>query len=218
VSIGIAAGAMFAVFLFLTYYLQCIRGYSPITTGLAFLPLTAAVMITAVVGMTKLQGRFGPRPLAVGGMLSGAAGMLILSRLGVNATYASDILPALIVMGVGLGLVFSTTISNGTLGVQPSDAGVASATVTACQQIGGSVGTGTAFDDRGKRRHELRRRPAPQRGADRARGGPWIHDRVRVGGRHLRPRRGDRCGAVHGPSCRGAVGGDRARALISGLV
>jgi EmrB/QacA subfamily drug resistance transporter len=141
VSIGIGAGALFAVFLFLTYYLQSTRGYSPITTGLVFLPMTGAVMITAVVGMTKLQGRFGPRPLATGGMALGAAGMLLLTGIGVHASYATDILPALIVMGVGIGLVFSTAISNATLGVQASDAGVASATVTASQQVGGSIGT-----------------------------------------------------------------------------
>jgi EmrB/QacA subfamily drug resistance transporter len=140
-SVGISGAAIFAVFLFLTYYLQQNLGYSPVTTGLAFLPMTAVVMISAAIATTKLRDRVGPRPLVTVGMTFGAAGMLYLTRLGVHASYASDILPALIVMGAGLGLVMSTSMNNATLGVEHSDAGVASATVNASQQIGGSIGT-----------------------------------------------------------------------------
>jgi MFS family permease len=107
----------------------------------AFLPLTGAAMITSIVGMTRRQGRFGPRPLVVAGMACGAIGMLILTRLDIHARYATLILPATLVMGVGVGLVFSTALSNATLGVVPSDTGVASAAVTASQQVGGSIGT-----------------------------------------------------------------------------
>ncbi len=139
-SIGIAGGAIFAVILFLTYYLQQTRGHSPITTGLAFLPMTVTIMSAAIVGLTKLQKRFGPRPLIATGMTLGAAGALYLTQIRVNSTYAGEILPALIVIGAGLGLVFSTAISNATLGVEPSDSGVASATVNASQQVGGSLG------------------------------------------------------------------------------
>jgi EmrB/QacA subfamily drug resistance transporter len=139
-SIACTTSAMFSVFLFLTYYLQRTLGYSPIKTGLAFLPLTITVMVTAVVGLTKLQGRFGARLLAVTGMLMGATGMLVLTGLGVHSSYATAIRPPMVILGVGMGLVFSTAISNGTLGVQPADAGVASATVSASQQIGGSIG------------------------------------------------------------------------------
>ena len=140
-SIAISIGAIFAVFLFLTYYLQQTRGLSPITTGIAFLPMTLAIMSSAVLGLTRLQVRFGPRPLVVLGMTLGALGMLDLTRIGVASSYALDILPALVVLGVGLGLVISTSISNATLGVEDDDAGVASATVNASQQIGGSLGT-----------------------------------------------------------------------------
>jgi EmrB/QacA subfamily drug resistance transporter len=140
-SIGIAGAAIFAVFLFLTYYLQQVRGYTPIRTGVAFLPIAAAVMLSAVIANNKLRPRLGPRPLAVTGMLLGGAGMLYLTRLSVDSSYATDILPALIVLGIGLGLVFSTSINSATLGVQSADAGVASATVSASQQIGGSLGT-----------------------------------------------------------------------------
>jgi EmrB/QacA subfamily drug resistance transporter len=140
-SIGIGGAAILALLLFLTYYLQQGRGYSPVTTGLAFLPMAASVMATAMIATNKLRARFGPRPLVVIGMLLGGGGMLYLTRLGVASSYASAILPALVMLGVGFGLVISTSINSATLGVEPADAGVASATVSASQQIGGSLGT-----------------------------------------------------------------------------
>ena len=141
ISMGLAAVAMFGVFPFLTYYLQVNRGYSPVTTGLAFLPMTVIVMVTAIVATTRLRSRFGPRPLVVAGMALGAAAMLILRGITMDSSYAGHILPALMIMGIGLGLVFSTVMNNATLGVKPADAGVASATVNAAQQVGASLGT-----------------------------------------------------------------------------
>ncbi|MHB8689642.1 MAG: MFS transporter [Solirubrobacteraceae bacterium] len=140
-AIGISGSAMFGVFLFLTFYMQQTRGYSPITTGLAFVPMTAIIMVTAVISTTKLSGRFGPRALVVTGMLLGAAAMANLTQLGMTSSFLTMILPSLLLMGVGMGLVFSSAMYGATLGVRPSDAGVASATVTASQQVGGSVGT-----------------------------------------------------------------------------
>lgn len=141
VSMLLAAAGMFGVFLFLTYYLQQTRGYSPVTTGLAFLPMTIVIMATAVVSNTRLRGRFGPRPLTVAGMALGSAGMLFLTGIGLDTSYVTGILPALLLVGVGLGTVFSGAITGSTLGVEARDTGVASATVTACQQVGGSLGT-----------------------------------------------------------------------------
>ena len=140
-SIAISGAAIYGVLLFLTYYLQDLRGFSPIATGLAFLPMSATIMGAAILGQTKLQSRFGQRPLVVTGMTLGSAGMLYLTQIGVGSSYAGDILPPLLVTGAGLGLVISTSISNATLGVEPTDAGVASATVSASQQIGASLGT-----------------------------------------------------------------------------
>ncbi len=140
-SIAISGAAIYGVLLFLTYYLQDVRGFSPIATGLGFLPMSAAIMSAAILGQTKLQARFGQRPLVVTGMTLGSVGMLYLTEIGVSSSYAGDILPALVVTGVGLGLVISTSISNATLGVESTDAGVASATVSASQQIGASLGT-----------------------------------------------------------------------------
>lgn len=140
-SMGLASAAMFGVFLFLTYYLQENLRYSPVKTGLAFLPMTAVIMVTAVIATTRLRSHFGPRPLVFVGMTLGAAAMLILSGISMTTTYLTGILPALLIMGLGLGLVFATAMNNAVLGVQPADAGVASATVNASQQVGGSLGT-----------------------------------------------------------------------------
>lgn len=137
----LAAVAMFGVFLFLTYYLQKSRGYSPVTTGLAFLPMTGLVMIVAVVATTRLKDRLGPRTLVVVGMLCGAGGMLLLAQIGLHSSYAGGILPGLELMAIGLGLIFATAMNTATLGVDPEDSGVASATVNACQQVGGALGT-----------------------------------------------------------------------------
>jgi predicted MFS family arabinose efflux permease len=140
-SIAIAAAAMFGVLLFLTFFLQQNEGYSPIATGLAFLPLTLGAAVVSMTASMMLRPRVGPRPLVVTAMLLGAAGMLYLSRLGVQATYTRDILPALVLVGAALGLLFSTATNTATFGVRPSDAGVASASVNACQQVGGALGT-----------------------------------------------------------------------------
>ena len=98
-------------------------------------------MVSAIIATNKLRARSRPRPLMVAGMLLAAGGMLYLSRLTVVASCATGILPALIMLRIGLGLVFSTSINSAPLGVEPADAGVASASVSAAQQIGGSLGT-----------------------------------------------------------------------------
>ncbi len=140
-SVGLASAAMFGVFLFLTYYLQQNLHYSPIRNGFAFMPLTATIMLSAIIAQTRLAPKFGPRPLVSTGMALGAAGMLLLSGLGIHSTYVSGVLPALLVMGVGFGLIMAPSMNSATFGVRASDAGVASATVSASQQIGGSIGT-----------------------------------------------------------------------------
>jgi EmrB/QacA subfamily drug resistance transporter len=140
-GLGLAAVAMFAVFLFLTYYLQRTKNFSPITTGFAFLPMTAAIMITAVAANVILLRRVGPRALQTLGMLLGAGGMAWLAQLTPDSSYAAHVLPPLLVLGAGLGNVFATTIASATHGIAPQDVGVASAMVNTMQQIGGSIGT-----------------------------------------------------------------------------
>jgi EmrB/QacA subfamily drug resistance transporter len=140
-AVGIIGAGMFGVFLFLTYYLQQTLGFSPIKTGLAFLPMIGMVMVTATTATTRLLPRTGPRPLLTVGMVLSAAGMVLLAQLGVDSTYAAHVLPGLLVSGAGLGLVMAPAMNTATLGVDAADAGVASATVNTMQQIGGSMGT-----------------------------------------------------------------------------
>jgi EmrB/QacA subfamily drug resistance transporter len=132
---------LFGVFLLLTYYLQRLLGYSPIKTGVAFLPMVAANVITSTTTSAVLLGRLGPRPLIVVGMALAAGGMAFLTRLGPESDYVSDILPALLLIGIGLGFTVATALNTATAGLRPEDTGVGSALVNTSQQIGGSVGT-----------------------------------------------------------------------------
>ena len=137
----ISGAGMFGVFLFLTYYTQQSLGFSPVQTGLAFLPMIGGIMVSATSATSVLLPRLGARPLIPTGMLLGALAMLLMTRLDLSSTYASDILPALIIMGLGMGLIFAPAMSVGTLGVDPEDAGAGSAVLNTVQQVGGSIGT-----------------------------------------------------------------------------
>jgi EmrB/QacA subfamily drug resistance transporter len=140
-AVAIVGAGMFGVFLFLTYYLQQTLGFSPLKTGLAFLPMMAVLMPTGAIGQTRLVPRFGARLLVTLGMVLGAIAMLILTSVTVGSNYATHVLPGLIVMGLALGLIMAPAMSTATLGVDRGDAGVASAMVNTGQQIGGSIGT-----------------------------------------------------------------------------
>ena len=98
-------------------------------------------MVTGPMSSALLLPRTGPRPLVTAGMVLAAAGMILLTRLHVDSTYVEHVLPGLVVIGLGLGLVIAPAINTATLGIAPADAGVASATVNTMQQIGGSLGT-----------------------------------------------------------------------------
>ena len=141
VAVFLASVGMFGVFLFLTYYLEATLGYSAVKTGLAFLPMTILMMVAAAIGNTVLMRRFSPRLLVPSGLLLVAVGMAMLTRINLTSSYGAVILPSLLVMAVGFGLVFAPCFSLGTLGVRPHDSGVASATINVSQQIGGSIGT-----------------------------------------------------------------------------
>jgi EmrB/QacA subfamily drug resistance transporter len=140
-AMGLSGAGMFGVFLFLTYYLQQNLGFSPIQTGFAFLPMTVSIVISAVSASTKLLPKIGPRPLIGGGMLLASVGLATLTTIGPNTAYATHVLPGILVMGAGMGLVFSSAMATATFGVETSDAGVASAMVNTMQQVGGSIGT-----------------------------------------------------------------------------
>jgi EmrB/QacA subfamily drug resistance transporter len=140
-SMLIAASGMFGTFLFLTYYLQDTLGYSPVVTGVAFLPIAGGIAVSANMSTIVLMPRVGPKPLVAAGMLIAAGAATWLAQLGPHTGYASGIVGPLILTGVGLGMVIAPSINTGTFGVMPQDAGVASASVTVGQQLGASIGT-----------------------------------------------------------------------------
>uniref|UniRef100_A0AAU2A994 MFS transporter n=1 Tax=Streptomyces sp. NBC_00093 TaxID=2975649 RepID=A0AAU2A994_9ACTN len=141
ISVLLLGAGMFGVFLFLTYYLQQTLSYTPIETGLAFLPMIAALMIASTIATTVLVPRIGPKPIVPLGMGLAAAGMVWLTGLDLNSGYAGDIMPPLVVAGLGLGLVMAPAMALATEGVRAEDTGVASAAVNTMQQVGGSLGT-----------------------------------------------------------------------------
>src|ERR1700761_1529368 len=140
-AVLVIGAGMFGIFLFLTYYLQTILGYSPLKTGVAFLPTIVMVMVFAQIANVVLMPRIGPKLLVGVGMLLAGAGMAWLTQLGVHSSYAAAILGPLLVSGAGIGLSMPSSMNTGTFGVAPSDAGVASATLNVGQQLGGSIGT-----------------------------------------------------------------------------
>jgi len=139
-SVIVNAGLL-GVFLFGTYYMSTILEFTPVQTGLAFLPTAAAIALTTTVAGSRVGSRFGPRSLVTAGGLVSAAGLALLLRTSTDSAYASDVLPGLIVLGVGLGLIYARLQDAATAGTTTEDAGVASAMANTSQQIGGSIGT-----------------------------------------------------------------------------
>ncbi|MFI7003393.1 MFS transporter [Nocardia sp. NPDC050175] len=137
-AIGIG---LFSVLLFLTYYLQVSRGYSPIRTGVAFLPMVAAMVLSSTMTPPLLLPRLGTKTTVAGGLLVAAAGMVSLTRVGLDTGYMSHVLTGELLLGLGIGAALSVAIQSATAGINHEDAGVASAMVNTSQQIGGSIGT-----------------------------------------------------------------------------
>lgn len=131
----------YALFLFLAYYLEETLGFSPMRAGVAFLPIVVAISVSASFASARLLPRTGPRPLVPTGMLLSMMGMVLFTRLTLSSDYAGHVLPGLIVLGLGLGLIYSPAIASATAAVGSRDAGAASALVNTAQQIGGSIGT-----------------------------------------------------------------------------
>jgi EmrB/QacA subfamily drug resistance transporter len=140
VAVFISGIAIFATFLFLTYYLQVIKGESPLATGLLFLPMIGCILISSNLSSIVGLARLGPRVLIAAGMLLGAAGMAYLTRITVTSGYAGGVLPALLILGLAFGMIFAPAINTATFGVARQDSGVASALVNTMQQVGGSIG------------------------------------------------------------------------------
>lgn len=139
-AVLIAGLGMFGVFLFVTYYLQVTLKFTPIQTGLSFLPMIAMLVLAAQLGTNIFIPRFGPKILVPIGMLLAGTAMILFTRLDLDSSYV-DVLPALMVMGFGMGTIMPASMQTATLGVDRQFAGVASAMVNTSQQVGGSIGT-----------------------------------------------------------------------------
>jgi EmrB/QacA subfamily drug resistance transporter len=131
--------SIFAVSFFLTLFLQTAMGYSPLETGLAFLPFTVVIAATSQA-VAKLMARIHPRVFVTIGPLLSAIALLWLSRIDVQSTYGSAVLGPLLVLALGLGFSFVPLVLGATSGVQPADMGVASAVLNTAQQVGGTLG------------------------------------------------------------------------------
>jgi EmrB/QacA subfamily drug resistance transporter len=139
-AIATASAGLFGLFLFLTFYLQDTKGFTPLETGLAFLPLSFSIGPTVGIVSTRVLARTGPRPLVPAGLLTAGLGMVLLTRIGVDTGYATHVLPSLILIGVGFGMTVAPSFAIATT-VRAQDSGVASGMVNTSQQIGGSIGT-----------------------------------------------------------------------------
>jgi EmrB/QacA subfamily drug resistance transporter len=135
----IAFAGFLAMFFFLTLYMQNVLGYSPIQTGVSYLPVTVGVGISAGIS-SQLISRIGTRPLIVVGSLIAAGGVYHLSRIPVHGSYVPDLLPGLVVMSLGLGAVFVAVTTAANAGVPADEAGLAAALLNASQQVGGALG------------------------------------------------------------------------------
>jgi EmrB/QacA subfamily drug resistance transporter len=140
-TVALAGVGMFGVFLFLAYHLQQVLSLSALATGAAFLPMVVSLVAMAIVSGGTLLPRFGPRVTTVAGFALAAVGTALLTLLTVDSGYATAILPGLIVVGTGFGLLFGPAMNLATDRVAPGQAGAASAMVNASQQIGAAVGT-----------------------------------------------------------------------------
>jgi EmrB/QacA subfamily drug resistance transporter len=135
----VVAAGLFGVFFFCTLYFQQVLGYSALKTGVAYLPWTLTTITVSTLA-SRIVDRFTPKPVLVGGLVLATTGFLLLSRVSGHADYVSHVLPAMIVLGAGLGMTFVPITISATSGVAPGDSGLASGLLTTTQQVGGSLG------------------------------------------------------------------------------
>ena len=135
VSMFLAASGIFGMFFFNTLYLQRVLGYGPLTAGLAFLPFTAGIMISAGLA-SQFAPRIGVRPIAAAGFVLTAAGLALLTQLPVHGSYVADVLPAILLASLGMGAVFMPLTLIATTGLDDDDQGLASGLFNTSQQVG----------------------------------------------------------------------------------
>jgi EmrB/QacA subfamily drug resistance transporter len=132
-------GGLFAMFFFATIYVQETLGYSPIKAGLAFLPFTVGI-IGGSVAAQQLIPRIGVRALILSGLVVAAIGLLLMTRIQPNGSYVGELMPAVIVLSIGMGTVFVPLTLLATTNISVEDAGLASGLFNTAQQVGGALG------------------------------------------------------------------------------
>jgi EmrB/QacA subfamily drug resistance transporter len=135
----LVASGLFGMFYFASIYVQEILGYSPLKAGLAFLPVTAGIVVGAGASQQLIR-RIGVRPVPLIGLVMAAAGLLLLGRVPTHGTYLADLFPGLILMSIGMGLTFVPVTLVATTNIEPEDAGLASGLFNTAQQVGGALG------------------------------------------------------------------------------
>jgi MFS family permease len=131
---------MFGMFFLGALYMQRILGYDPVEVGLAFVPATILMGAMSFRFTARLNMRIGARATLVCGIVSVGAGLVLLTLTPIDATYASDVMPPMILIGVGAGLAFPSLMTLAMSGATPSDSGLASGLVNTSNQLGGAVG------------------------------------------------------------------------------
>ena len=161
VVMTVLGAAVFAMFYFLTQYVQQVLGYSPLKAGFAFLPVSAVIVVVAQFA-SRIVARLGAQTLIVSGTILTGFGLLLLSTLTVDSSYLLHVLPAIALIATGMGFVFVPITLTAVGGVAPADSGIASAMLNVCQQVGGTIGLsalvtvfsiGARHDAEAQRRH-----------------------------------------------------------------
>jgi EmrB/QacA subfamily drug resistance transporter len=139
IAMFLAMSGMFAMFFFNTLYIQRVLGYGPLEAGVAFLPFSAGIMISAGIA-SQFAPRLGVRPVAAAGFILSAAGLVLLTQLPVDGSYVTNVLPAIALSSLGMGAVFMPLTLIATTGLEDADQGLASGLFNTSQQIGGALG------------------------------------------------------------------------------
>ena len=139
IAMFLAMSGMFAMFFFNTLYIQRVLGYGPLKAGVAFLPFTAGIMISAGIA-SQFAPRIGVRPVAAAGFLLSVAGLVLLTLLPVHGSYLQNVLPSIALSSLGMGAVFMPLTLVATTGLEDEDQGLASGLFNTSQQVGGALG------------------------------------------------------------------------------
>jgi EmrB/QacA subfamily drug resistance transporter len=139
-TLFLANAAVFALFLFLTYYFQRVLGYSPIMTGVAFLPMMMAIAVVATLTQGVLLRHLTMRVIVAAGLIASGAGAALLAQADAGSPYAAWVLPGLVLVGTGIGSAAVVAVAVGQMGVEPRDAGTAGALNNVSQQLGSAIG------------------------------------------------------------------------------